>query len=218
MNDPKVVARIFSDGIPDAHMAEVIDREFVQKGEKALVYCGTQHIFTRYRSSEYEKNAAEMKLSETRRTGNIVYAKIGARAFCVSLHAPWPDRAQRSRLAYPAGGAVDALIAALPPDRKSGGWNTEGNPLGALPVTGSDYAMGAAGLTLSGLFDGYVVQGPVSEYTTVTPIADFVRPEDAERASRDFPGVKSTPLTREQVNQSISDDVQAMGKMLAAFK
>jgi hypothetical protein len=218
INDPKVVARIFSDGVPDAHMAEVIDREFIQKGEKALVYCGTQHIFTRYRSSEYEKNAAEMKLAETRRAGNIVYAKIGARAFCISLHAPWPDRAQRGRLAWPAGGAVDALIAALPPDRRSGGWNTAGNPLGALAVTGSDYAIGATGLTLAGLFDGYVVQGPVSAYAAVTPIPDFVRPQDAERASREFPGVKSTPLTRDQVNQSIADDVQAMGKMLTAFK
>jgi hypothetical protein len=218
MNDPKVVARIFSDGVPDANMAVVIDREFIQKGEKALVYCGTQHIFTRYRSSEYEKNAAEMKLAEVRRAGNIVYAKIGARAFCISLHAPWPDRAQQSRLAYPAGGAVDALIGALPPDRKSGGWNTEGNPLGALPVKTSDYAIGTTGLTLSGLFDGYVVQGPMVQYTTVTPIRDFVRPEDVERASREFPGAKSAPLTLEQLNQSISDDVQSMGKMLAAFK
>ena len=31
------------------------------------MYCGTQHIFTRYRSSEYEKNATAMKLPETRR-------------------------------------------------------------------------------------------------------------------------------------------------------
>ena len=218
MNDPKVVAQIFSGGIPDAHMAEVIDREFVQKKEKALVYCGTQHIFTRYRSTEYEKNAAEMKLSETRRAGNIVYAEIGARAFSISLHAPWPDRTQRIRLAYPAGGAVDALIAALPPDRRSGGWNTAGTPLGDLPVKTSDYAIGSPGLTLAGLFDGYVIQGPIAQYTTVTPIKDFVRPGDADRASREYPGVKSTPLTVEQINQSISDDVQAMGKALAEFK
>jgi len=218
MSDPKVVARIFSDGVPDAHMAEVIEREFVQKGEKALVYCGTQHIFTRYRSSEYEKNAAEMKLPEVRRAGNIVFEKIGSRAFCIALHAPWPDRGQRSRLAYPAGGAVDALIDALPPDRKSGGWNTAGTPLGALPVNTGDYAIGAPGLTLSGLFDGYVVQGPIGQYTTVTPIADFVRPEDADRASREFPGAKPASITRDQVNQSIADDLKSIQALLASFK
>ena len=75
LGDPQVVAQIFARGVPDAHMAEVIDQEFLQKGEKALVYCGTQHIFTRYRSREYEKNAAAMKLPEIRRAGNIVYAE-----------------------------------------------------------------------------------------------------------------------------------------------
>ncbi len=39
-------------------MADVIDREFTRTGEKALVFCGMQHIFTRYRSRAYEKNAA----------------------------------------------------------------------------------------------------------------------------------------------------------------
>jgi hypothetical protein len=219
LNDPKTVAMIFSSGIPDSHMAETIDREFIRKGEKALVYCGTQHIFTRYRSREYEKNAADMKIAETRRAGTIVYSRIGARAFCISLHAPWPDRTQRDRLAYPAGGAIDALIEALPAEEKSGGWTTGGTPLGALPVKTSDYAIDAPGLTLADLFDGYVIQGPISQYTTVTPIKDFVRPEDADRASREYPGVKTpTPLTTQQINQSISDDVQAIEKMLALFK
>ena len=68
-SNPKTIASIYADGIPDAHMAQVIDGMFVKKGEKALIYCGTQHIFTRYRSREYETNAAAMKLSETRRAG-----------------------------------------------------------------------------------------------------------------------------------------------------
>jgi hypothetical protein len=113
--DPQIVARIFARGVPDAHMAEVIEKEFLQKGEKALVYCGTQHIFTRYRSREYEKNAAEMKLAETRRAGTIMAEKIGARAFCISLHAPWPDRKQGNGLAWAADGIIDALMAPPPP-------------------------------------------------------------------------------------------------------
>jgi hypothetical protein len=218
LGDPQIVAKIFARGVPDAHMAEVIDREFLQKGEKALVYCGTQHIFTRYRSREYEKNAADMKLSETRRAGNIIHEKIGARAFCISLHAPWPDRNQRSGLAYPAEGVIDALITALPAEKRNAGWDTAGTPLGALPVKTGSYPEGAAGMTLADLFDGYIIQGPIAEYTTVTPIKDFVRPEDADRAARDFPAVKTTPPTVAQVNQSIDDDVQAVGKLLAPFK
>ena len=218
LGDPQTVAKIFARGVPDAHMAEVIDREFLQKGEKALVYCGTQHIFTRYRSREYEKNAADMKLPETRRAGNIIHEKIGARAFCISLHAPWPDKKQRNGLAYPAEGVIDALITALPADKRNAGWDTAGTPLGALPVRTGSYPEGAAGMTLADLFDGYIIQGPVAEYTTVTPITDFVRPEDGDRAARDFPGVKTTPPTVAQVNQSIEDDVQTVGKLLAPFK
>jgi hypothetical protein len=218
LSDPQIVARIFAQGVPDAHMADVIDKEFLQRGGKALVYCGTQHIFTRYRSREYEKNAADMKLSETRRAGTIIAGKIGARAFCISLHAPWPDRKQKNGLAYPAEGVIDALIPALPPGRRNAGWDTAGTPLGALPVRTSSYAERGAVMTLADLFDGYIIQGPLAEYLTVSPIKDFVRPEDADRAARNFPGIKPSPPTVQQVNQSIVDDVQVVGKMLALFK
>ncbi len=219
LSDPGTLARIFSNGVPDQRMAEVIDREFVQKGQKALVFCGTQHTFTRYHSRAYEKNAADMKLPETRRAGNIVYEKIGDRVFSISLHAPWPDPTQRSGLSYPAGGAVDALIDALPEDKKSGGWDTAGTPLGALSIAGGPYADGAPTGTLADLFDGYVTQGPLARYTMVTPIRDFIRPEDAERAARDFPGVKppTAPGVRE-LNQTIVDDVEAMARTFAQFK
>ncbi|HTO22660.1 MAG TPA: hypothetical protein VMQ10_09240, partial [Spirochaetia bacterium] len=218
LGDPQIVAKIFARGVPDAHMAEVIDEEFLKKREKALVYCGTQHIFTRYRSREYEKNAAAMKLAEVRRAGILVYEKAGARVFSISLHAPWPDKSQGNGLAYPAEGVIDALIAALPAERRSAGWDTAGTPLGAIPVKTGSYPEGATGMTLSDLFDGYIIQGPVADYATVTPIKDFVRPEDADRAGRDFPGVKPSAPTVAQVNQSIADDVQAVGKLLAAFK
>ena len=99
LENPSIVAHIFASGVPDAHMADVIDREFTRRSEKALVFCGTQHIFTRYRSRAYEKNAAAMKLPETRRTGNIVYQRIGGRVFAISLHAPWPDATRKMGLA-----------------------------------------------------------------------------------------------------------------------
>ncbi|MFI5367758.1 MAG: hypothetical protein ACHQ1F_01965, partial [Spirochaetia bacterium] len=155
---------------------------------------------------------------EIRRAGNIIHEKIGARAFSISLHAPWPDKNQKNGLAYPAEGVIDALIIALPADKRNAGWDTAGTPLGALPVRTGSYPEGAAGMTLADLFDGYIIQGPIAEYTTVTPIKDFVQPEDADQAARNFPGVKTTPPTVAQVNQAIQDDVQAVGRLLAPFK
>jgi hypothetical protein len=219
LTDPAVLARIYANGVPEAHMADVIDRELTRSGQKALVFCGTQHIFTRYRSQTYEKNAAEMKLAETRRMGNIVYERMGGRVFSISLHAPWPDETEKSRLTYPAGGAMDALIDALPPEKRSGGWDLAGTPLGALPLGRSSYSETEKNGTLADLFDGYVVQGPIAGYAMVTPIPGFVSAADAADAGREFPGVKppSAP-TAEQLNQAIADDLQSLAKALSQFK
>jgi hypothetical protein len=218
MNDPKVVAKIFAAGLPDAHMAAVIDSQIIQKGEKALIFCGRQHIFTRFHSRDYEKYVTDMHLSETRLAAAIVYDRIGTRAFSICLHAPWPDKSQKTGLAYPAEGVIDALITQLPPEKRNAGFDTSGTPLGGLPVKTGVYAKGAPGLTVSDLFDGYVIQGPIADYTMVTPIRDFVQPRDADRAGKNFPGIKPTLPTPEQVNQSIVDEIKTLQNVLAQFK
>ncbi|MEK7407747.1 MAG: ChaN family lipoprotein, partial [Acidobacteriota bacterium] len=45
---PEVMRKVFHRGDPDGFMAEVIRREFLEKREKALVYCGRHHAFTRF--------------------------------------------------------------------------------------------------------------------------------------------------------------------------
>jgi hypothetical protein len=217
LEDPAIVARMYARGVPDAHMAEVIEREFLQPGQKALIYCGTQHALTRYRSLDYEKNAASMKLPEVRRAGNILFAKAPARVFTIEIHAPWPEPSQKNGMGYPAGGAVDALLDRLPDDKKNGGWDLAGTLLGAVSIKGSTYESPAA-KTLADVFDGYVVLGPIRAYTTVTPIPDFILPQDAERASRDFPGVKPAPMTAKQVQAAIAQDVDMLQKALAQFR
>ncbi len=219
--DPAVVARLFANGVPDAHMADVIERELVAKGEKGLMYCGMQHAFTAHRSAEYEKNATSLKLSETRRAGNIVYAKIGARAFSIALHAPWPDDGSSTGLTWAADGAIDNLIAALPPEDQSAGFDTAGTPIGALAVTSGSFSRDAGPgttLTVADLFDGYVIQGPLVGYKAVTPIADFVTPAEAPRALAEFPGAKPPSLTAQQANQAIADDAAAVQKLLEQFR
>ena len=67
-----VLKKVLADGIPDEHMAGVIQREFLDRGEKALVYCSLQHAFTRYRSTEYAKTMREKGFAETRRAGTIL--------------------------------------------------------------------------------------------------------------------------------------------------
>jgi hypothetical protein len=219
ISDPKIVSAIYSHGLPEVHFADVIDTEFTKKGQKALVYCGTQHIFTRYRSKAYEKNARDMKLSEIRRAGNILYARIGSKVWSVSLHAPWPDPTQKIGFGYPADGSIDALIDALPEGKKNAGWDLGGTALGALTIAKSTYADGASTGTLADLFDGYIVQGSLSHYVSVTPVKDFITPTAVDAAMRNFPGVKPTsPQTADQLNQLIADDVGQYAKVFQQFQ
>jgi len=217
--DAGVVAKVFANGIPDAHMAEVIQSQFVATGEKALIYTGTQHIFTRYHSTPYEKNAASMKLAETRRAGNIIFAAIGNRAFAISLHAPWPDASNKTGFGFPVGGLIDAMIDALPDSKKSGGWDTAGTALGSLSVNTTAYATSAKTGTLADVFDGYIVQGPIKDFATVTPIKDFITAANIDRANASFPGVKpDKPYTVEQLTKAIQDDLDSTASVFAQFR
>lgn len=216
--DPATVQRIMSRGIPDAHMAEVILREFGRPGSKALVYCGAQHALSRFRSREYERSASDMGLSETRRAGNIVFDRVGARAFTVLLHAPWPDSRSRTGLEWAAGGVIDGLIAALPPDSQRAGWDTATTALGSIAITSGSYKTGYKQLTLAELCDGYVVLGPLSAYEPATPIPGFVPPERAADAVRNFPGLKPSVLTLDDVNKAILDDATTVRSFLAQFR
>jgi hypothetical protein len=218
VRDPAVAAKIYAAGTPDAHMAAVIESQFVENGVKALIFCGRQHIFTRFHSRDYERYVTAMHLDETRLAAAIVYDRIGARAFSICLHAPWPDASQKTGLGYAAGGVIDALIAMLPPEQRSAGWDLAGTPLGRIAVKSGAYAEGAPGLTLADLYDGYIVQGPLEGYSLVTPIKDFVRPEDGDRAGKGYPGIKTALPTAQQVNESIGDEIQNLKNVLAQFK
>ncbi len=218
MTNVEVIKQIISAGIPDAYIAQTVMKEFVDKGEKALVYVGQMHAFTAYRDEGYAKNAAAQGFSETRRAGTIVFDKIGARAATVLLHAPWPDSGSRSQLGYPVGGDLDALMLALPPDKRSVGFDTKGSPMGDLKETAAPFSTGHTDLTLSGMCDGYILQGPISDLTAVTQIPDFINDANAAQAAKNFPGPKPPQSDPATLNQIITEDISQVTTYLRLFK
>lgn len=218
LEDTAVIQKILANGIPDAHMAAVIQREFLDRGEKALVFCSLQHAFTRYRSTEYEKSMRDRGFGETRRAGTILYDRNGARVATIALHAPWPDSAAETGLAWPVGGLVDAMLAALPAGRQAGGWETAGTVLGALPIESGGYAVGHPGLTLYGLCDAYVATGPITSLHAATAIADFVPADQADYAVKNFPGPKTPRLDAASINSSIVEEARALEQALRRFR
>ena len=218
LTNAEVVRQIVSAGVPDAYIAQTIMKEFVDKGEKALVYIGQVHAFTAYRDLAYAKNAAAQGFSETRRAGNIIYDRIGARAATVLLHCPWPDSGSRSQLSYPVGGDLDALMLALPTDKRSVGFDTKGSPMGELKVTSTPFSTDHPNLTLSGMCDGYILQGPISELKAVTPIPDFINAANDAEAAKNFPGPKPPQTDPASLNQIIAQDTAQVDTWLQLFK
>jgi hypothetical protein len=219
IDKPEVVRKVLSDGVPDRFMADTILREFVDKGEKALIFLNLQSGITRYRNHEYEKNAQAKGLSETRRTGNIVYERIGDRAVFVPMHAPWPDKNTLSRVNFPVDGVLDRIIAGLPKNQRRLGFDVRGTPVGALEIKTDVYRSGYDKLTLGDFCDGYVILGPLSEYETVTPIPDFITDANVDQALADFPGPKEPrKLTPAELNRYISQDVENLKRVLDQFE
>ena len=93
----------------------------------------------------------------------------------MKLHYPWVSiKGYEAPAVLPVDGAIDVMLAALPPDKQRFGFDTVGSPMGSLKAETSLYSCGYDGFTLSTFCDGYICQGAFTDYEGVTPIANFI--------------------------------------------
>ena len=181
--NPEVMAKVFAEGRPDSVMAYTILHEIADRGEKALIYCGIHHAFTRYHQPLFDERKKRFAGFITRRAGNIVYDAIGGRAITICLHMPWPSAKGYSQPeVYPVDGIIDTLMWALGPEYWPVGFDTRGTPFGRLPGETSIYKIGYSSFSLQDFCDGYIYQKPLSRYEGVTPIKGFINRENLEEA------------------------------------
>ena len=154
--------RVFSKGDVDEHMARVILDEFVHKGQKALVYSGNHHAFTRYRQPIYDEKTGKFYRFADPRIGNIVRDSMPDRVFCIMLHRPWALKTDENTEIYPIGGVIDVVMREFKDKRV--GFDVVGSPFGKLSDTTSYYSAFHEGFKLSDYCDGYVFPRPFSEY------------------------------------------------------
>ncbi|MHC5024120.1 MAG: ChaN family lipoprotein [Planctomycetota bacterium] len=180
--DEEILEKVWPKGDGDEIMAEIVLREIVQRGEKALVYCGIHHAFTSYRQPMRIRRDGTVEEFFDRRMGHLVYNEIGDRAFTIALHTCWRGRDTSGRSVYPADGAIDALMRTIDPSYRRAGFDTRGTPFGTLTGEMSDYARGRDDFTLADFCDGYVFQSPFSQYERVTLIPDFINRRNVDEA------------------------------------
>ncbi len=184
-NNPALLRKVYADGDHDRFMANVVLQEFVNKGDKALIYSGMHHAFTRYRLARATGSGAESPSTYLNRMGNIVFQNIGKKAFTICLHHPWqatPGGA--TKLVYPADGYIDAFMKSRTDQNQSFGFDTQGTPFGALPCNTSIYKHTGSDLLLQDFCDGYIYRFPFPDYRGLTPVKGFINSDNFAEALR----------------------------------
>jgi hypothetical protein len=191
--------------------ARVLLDEVVARGEKALVFSGIHHAFSEYKQPVSDKGKF-IRFGDTR-LGNAVYEKIGKRCMTIYLHAPWnAAEGYDAPMVYPVDGVIDALMAQLGPRGYPVGFDTHGTPFGKLPGETSLYKFGYDHFTLENYCDGYIFQMPISLYTGVTPIKDFVNASNLEIARQQSPNPYFRTASCADFNSAIAEDADMPGR------
>lgn len=185
----------------DEKMAEIMEREVLKKGKRALWYSGLHHAFTKYRQPMY---FFRVQMGEDMRGGNFLYEKFPDRIYMIALHFPAPSRLAILAEAthsdwtfyYPFGGVVDAVEERW---EKPFAFDSATSPFGKLEDNHSYYSLDRWGpLALKEFCDGYTVLSSFQRAEPVTRINQWVASEaDLEETKE-----RMTPKTAARIHDA----------------
>lgn len=190
---PELWKKVWHKGNSDEHMAQVIMEEFVHKNQKALIYAGFRHAFTRYHEPVYDfENKKFIKFGQDR-MGNMVYEKVPQKVFHIFLHSPWALKTGQSHFHYPMGGVIDLVMKEF--QEKRVGFDVLRSPFGKLRDNETHFSAGYDNFTLETFCDGYIFQRPFKDYEGCTVDEDFITEKNFAEALRLLPN--PNPKVRE---------------------
>jgi len=158
---------------PDVTMAEVFKREVISKQEKALIYTGTHHAFTRYREREKDDDCDDGYDDWWKgRMGNIIHQKYPEKTFTIMLHQPWVALGDWSKpMVRPVHGVIDSVMEML--SNRPMGFDVRGTIIGQLKADDTDYAACYEDFKLEDFTDGYIFLAPYRDIIFVLPEPNF---------------------------------------------
>ncbi|HEY0945880.1 MAG TPA: ChaN family lipoprotein [Opitutaceae bacterium] len=169
---PENMRQVFHRGTPDKFRTELIERELLAKREKALVFMGSVHAFTRYRMPVLKMNDDDFIDYDDGWVGSRLYRKHPEKVFNIMLHFPFPVKSGRDpRLLSPANGAVEAVMASRH-DRPAG-FDLRDSVMGDLRDD-SFFSIGHPDFRLRDFFDGYIFIKPFKALTGCTVDPQFL--------------------------------------------
>lgn len=215
-DNPEIMKNVFKDGPGDHFMADVIIKEFLQKEEKALIFSGINHAYTKYKQPIYHEKEKRFVRFIDDRMGNIIYDKIGERCITIFLHSPWPSKDKFSEDVYPAEGVIDALMINIDEKFIPVGFDIKGTPFEKLPGKTSLWQHGYNNFNLGVYCDGYIYTKPLSKYKGVELAPGFINENNRIEAIQQSANPKVKRLNR--TVEELIDGIKRSANMQKRFK
>jgi len=163
---PENMSRVFYRGTPDDFRTNIIEKEVIAKNEKALIYMGLVHVFTKYGMPVLKMNNDDFCDYDTGFVGNRLYRKYPDKVFNIMFHLPFESKDKpNSYWTSPANGAIEVIMSKN--NNKPVGFDLKNTSLGRLPDN-SFFSLCHSDFRLEDFFDGYIFIKPFKDLTGCT--------------------------------------------------
>lgn len=164
--NPENMSKVFYLGTPDHFRTRIIEKEVLEKNEKAVVYMGLVHTFTKYAMPILKMNNDDFCDYDTGFTGCRLFRKYPGKVTNIMFHMPLASKHQAwASIASPANGAIEAIM-----DKNQNtpiGFDLTNSPLGKLRDN-SYFSLCYDHFKLEDFFDGYLFIKPFKFLTGCT--------------------------------------------------
>jgi len=182
---PENMKAVFNLGTPDQFRTEIIKKEIIEKNEKALIYMGHVHVFTKYRMPILKVNNDDFCDYDEGMVGNRLYKLMPGKIFNIMLHTPMFSKTQYNP-AYvsPANGELENALQKL--NYPQIGFDLINTPVGKLKDN-SFFSFCHFDFKMEDFFDGYIFLKPFKDLTGCTFNEDFFTGRDWTYIENNFP-------------------------------
>jgi predicted alpha/beta superfamily hydrolase/uncharacterized iron-regulated protein len=194
---PESMAKVFYKGTPDKYRTERIEKEILAKNEKALLFVGSVHAFTKFKmgvpntvtvlsmNNDNFSYKHDFYYYDDGFLGNRLYKKYPERIFNILLHcALYSIPGDKASDGSPANEAIEAIMKDM--KYKPVGFDLMNSPLGNLRDF-SIYSQGYKDFTFGQMFDGYIFLKPFDQMTGCTIDSLFFKNKSWEETRKQIP-------------------------------
>jgi hypothetical protein len=182
---PAAMQKVFPRGAIDEFRANLIEREILDRHQKALVLTGTPHALTRFAKGEPNPEADGFCVHTTNMLGNRLQRDYPGRVTNIMFHQLLGNLPQQSpSWVAPAHGEIERLTSTN--GNAPVGFDLRNSRIGTLKL-GTAYSICGPDLPLGEFFDGYIFLVPISQLTAATPDESFINQTNLKVALEQFP-------------------------------